>query len=193
MIRMARPEDVPAMLAIYGPYARESTASFEYEAPPLEEFSRRFAAVTAQYPWLVFEEKGAVLGYAYASAPYSRAAYSWCAEPTIYLRPDARGRGIGKELYDALEEILFRQGYRVLYALVSAENGASRRFHEKRGYVLRAEFPGCGFKFGRWVGLLWYEKRPEIVQNPSSFPRPWMEIVQNEEMLRDILDNLSIF
>ena len=105
-VRIAKVEDIPAILAIYAPYVLNSTATFEYEVPTLEEFTQRFRDITAQFPWLVWEEKGQILGYAYASPPYSRAAYQWCAEPSVYLHPEARGKGIGRALYAALEAIL---------------------------------------------------------------------------------------
>lgn len=192
MIRIANIKDVPEMLAIYAPYVENTTVSFEYEPPTLEEFTRRFTAFTQQFPWLVWEEDGKILGYAYASAPFTRAAFGWCAEPTVYLRPEARGRNIAASLYTVLEEILFRQGYQALYALVCGENTQSRRFHEKQGYHITAEFPGIGFKMGRWLSLIWYEKRQKIVKSSSIFPRPWPEVVHNAESLDDILGNLSI-
>ena len=91
MIRIATTADVPEMLAIYTPYVENTTVSFECVPPTLEEFTNRFTTYTRQFPWLVWEEGGVLLGYAYASAPFSRAAYGWCAEPTVYLRPEARG------------------------------------------------------------------------------------------------------
>ena len=192
MIRIANIKDVPEMLAIYAPYVENTTVSFEYEPPTLEEFTNRFTTFTQQFPWLVWEEDGKILGYAYASAPFTRAAFGWCAEPTVYLRPEARGRNIAASLYTVLEEILFRQGYQALYALVCGENTQSRRFHEKQGYHITAEFPGIGFKMGRWLSLIWYEKRQKIVKSSSIFPRPWPEVVHNAESLDDILGNLSI-
>ena len=192
MLHIATIEDVPEMLAIYTPYVENTTVSFEYEPPTLEEFTRRFVSYTRQFPWLVWEEEGTILGYAYASAPFTRAAYGWCAEPTVYLRPEARGKGIAASLYAVLEEILFRQGYQVLYALVCGENGPSRRFHEKQGYRITAEFPGIGFKMGRWINLIWYEKRQKVANFPSIPPRPWSEVVQNAESFHDILGKLSI-
>ena len=192
MIRIANIKDVPEMLAIYAPYVENTTVSFEYEPPTLEEFTHRFTAFTQQFPWLVWEEDGKILGYAYASAPFTRAAFGWCAEPTVYLRPEVRGRNIAASLYTVLEEILFRQGYQALYALVCGENTQSRRFHEKQGYHITAEFPGIGFKMGRWLSLIWYEKRQKIVKSSSIFPRPWPEVVHNAESLDDILGNLSI-
>ena len=192
MLRIAMAADIPNMLEIYGPYVLSSTATFEYTVPTGEEFSRRFEAITAQYPWLVWEENGEILGYAYASAPYTRAAYAWCAEPSIYLRGDARGRGIGKKLYTALERILEKQGYQILYALVTAENGESVAFHERLSYRKRAFFPDCGWKFGRWLGLFWMEKRLKTVEIPTQPPIPWLSIGQKGEKPADILDSLSL-
>ena len=192
MLRIATKADIPAMLEIYGPYVLNSTATFEYTVPTQEEFTRRFTTITAQYPWLVWEEEGTILGYAYASAPYTRAAYSWCAEPSIYLRPDARGRRIGTKLYTALEAFLTRQGYQVLYALVTEENRESIAFHEKFSYEKRAFFPDCGWKFNRWLGVFWMEKRLKSVEIPMDFPTPWLSIGQKGEKWNDILDSLSL-
>ena len=192
MLRIATPADIPAMLEIYGPYVLSSTATFEYTVPTLEEFTSRFDTITAQYPWLVWEEEGEILGYAYASAPYTRAAYAWCAEPSIYLHPDAKGRGIGTKLYTALEEILKLQGYHVLYALVTEENTESIAFHEKFSYKKQAFFPDCGWKFGRWLGVFWMEKRLNSVEIPTSFPTSWGSIGQKGEKSTDILAILSL-
>ena len=192
MLRIATPADIPAMLEIYGPYVLSSTATFEYTVPTLEEFTSRFHGITAQYPWLVWEEEGEILGYAYASAPYTRAAYAWCAEPSIYLKPQARGRGIGTKLYTALEKILDLQGYHVLYALVTEENTESIAFHEKFSYKKQAFFPDCGWKFGRWLGVFWMEKRLNSVEIPTSSPTSWRSIGQKGEKSTDILAILSL-
>ena len=133
MIRPATESDVPEILSIYAPYIENTTVSFEYDVPCQKTFLQRFSDITAQFPWLVWEEDGRILGYAYASPPYSRAACAWCAEPSIYLRPEAKGRGIGSMLYTVLESILDRQGYQVLYALITAENAESIGFHKKMG------------------------------------------------------------
>lgn len=192
MLRIAAEKDVSAMLAIYAPYVLTSTATFEYDPPDEAEFLRRYRTITAQFPWLLWEEDGRILGYAYASPPYSRAAYAWCAEPTIYLRPEAWGRGIGKALYGALEAILSQQGYYVLYALICSENRNSLDFHEKNGYRTAAFFPDCGFKFDRWLGLIWMEKRLKTGEIPINNPIAWQSIMQNAEFFPDILDTLSL-
>jgi len=153
---------------------------------------QRFYDITAQFPWLVWEADGKLLGYAYAAPPYTRAAYRWCAEPSVYLRPEAQGRGIGRRLYAALEAILKLQGYQVLYALVTGENSASLRFHEKLGYREKVLFDNCGFKFGRWLGVYWLEKRLNTVEIPNSFPTPFCQLRQDEQRFSDILCSLSL-
>ena len=192
MVRIALESDVPEILAIYAPYILHSTVTFEYEVPSEEAFLHRFRTITTQLPWLVWEEEGKILGYAYASAPYERAAFAWCAEPSVYLKPEARGKGIARKLYEALEAILLRQGYQVFYALITEENAASVRFHEKYGYRHSVTFPACGFKFGRWLGLIWMEKRPKAVEIPSKPPVAWSSFRQGEQRISDILDILSL-
>jgi len=192
MIRIATEADVPEILDIYAPYIENTTITFEYDVPCRKEFMQRFYSITAQFPWLVWEEDGKILGYAYAAPPYARAAYSWCAEPSVYLRPEARGRGIGARLYAALEELLKMQGYQVLYALITQENAASLRFHERLGYRIKVLFPDCGFKFGRWLGVYWLEKRLISVEIPNSFPTPFPELRQYNQRISDILYSLSL-
>ena len=192
MIRVAGERDVPQILSIYAPYVENTTITFEYDVPCGREFLQRFYDITAQFPWLVWEEEGQILGYAYASPPYTRAAYRWCAEPSVYLRPEARGRGIGRKLYAALEEILSLQGYQVLYALITEENAPSLRFHERLGYQKKVLFDCCGFKFGRWLGVYWLEKRLISVEIPKSFPVSFSSIMQDKQRISDILYSLSL-
>ncbi len=192
MIRIATEADVPEMLAIYAPYIENTTVTFEYDVPCRREFMRRFCDITARFPWLVWEEQGQILGYAYAAPPYARAAYSWCAEPSVYLKAEATGRGIGKRLYAALEELLRLQGFQVLYALITQENTGSLRFHKKLGYEERVLFPDCGFKHGRWLGVYWLEKRLSSVEIPKSFPIPFPQLGQDSQKISDILYNLSL-
>ena len=192
MLRLAEPADLGRILEIYAPYVTDTTVSFEYTVPTPEAFSQRFESITAQFPWLVWEQEGRILGYAYASAPFERAAYRWCAEPSIYLCPEAAGPGIAQKLYQALEWILQEQGSQVPSSLITSENGRSLPSHEKMGYHFRAELPECGYKFDRWLGVIWMEKRLKIVQSPSRPPIPWKTVVQNAKNFFHILDNLSL-
>ena len=192
MIRTATVQDVPAMLAVYAPYVLNTCYTFEYEVPTAEEFTRRVTETMKQCPWLVWEEGGKVLGYAYGGQKFSRAAYRWCAEISIYLAPEVQGKGVGRQMYRLLEAILFAQGYRVIYAVITSDNPASIGFHGKLGYRVIAEFPGCGYKFGRELGTVWMEKRSNFSEIPTEFPIPWLSIVNNNGKLEKILDNFAL-
>ena len=178
-VRIAKMEDIPYILAIYAPYVEQTAYTFEYTVPTMEEFTERFQTITEQFPWLVWEEDGRVLGYAYACAPFERAAFSWCAEPAIYLCPEARGRGIGRALYETLEKYLTQQGYVVSYALITTSNTGSVAFHEAMGYQKTAFLPDCGYKLSGWHGIIWMEKRLNAVEMPTAMPVSFPELVKS--------------
>lgn len=191
-IRMAVAEDIPQILDIYAPYVRDTAISFEYTVPTLEEFSRRFEGITAWFPWLVWEENGRLLGYAYGSLPFERAAYQWCAEASIYLRPEAQGRGIGKALYQVLESLLKLQGYCKVYAIITTANAHSLAFHEAVGYRFTAQMPGCGYKLGQWHGIVWMEKGLNSVDSPTDIPVSIRSIVNIDRKFADILAKIPL-
>lgn len=191
-IRLAVTADIPEILEVYGPYVEKTPYSFEYTVPTIEQFTQRFRDITRQFPWLIWEENGRILGYAYGSAPFDRAAYSWCAEASIYLRSEAHGRGIGTQLYRVLEYILKMQGYAKVYALIVASNQPSVSFHKALGYRQFAEFSDCGYKFGAWHSIIWMEKVLNYVEMPSNLPIAYHNIVNNEAKLWQILDILSL-
>ena len=139
-IREAVPADVPAMLAIYAEYVTQTAVSFEYEVPSEAEFTRRLTEHTAVYPWLVWEEDGRVLGYCYAGRAFERAAYAWNAEISCYLAHEAQHRGIGRQLYARVEELLRRQG--IEHILVTCATGNRRQSGENTNpWYGRAELP----------------------------------------------------
>lgn len=192
MIRMATEADIPAILEIYGPYVKNTAISFEYTVPTTEVFTARFRAITAQFAWLVWEENGGILGYAYGSLPFERAAFGWCAEASIYLRPEAQGRGIGRALYAVLEALLKLQGYVKVYALVTTANRPSVDFHMACGYRLTAKMPACGYKLGAWHGLLWLEKGLDSVEMPTKFPIPVGAVVDFDRKFAEILAKMTL-
>ena len=164
-IRKAREEDATAMLAIYAPYVQKTAISFEYDVPTLEEFRQRIRRVTARYPWLVAEDNGRVVGYAYASAFHERAAYQWAVETSIYIDQRERQKGIGRLLHDALETALKQQGILNLNACIAYTETEDEHltlgsvyFHKRLGYQQVAHFHQCGKKFGRWYDVIWMEK-----------------------------------
>ncbi len=164
-IRPAGPDDAERFRDIYAYYVDHTAVTFDCETPSAEAFREKIAATLARYPYLAAEEDGTVVGYAYAHPFVGRAAYGWSAETTIYLAPDARGRGIGRALYGALEEELKKMGILNLYACIAVpeeEDGtltmASPRFHAALGYRSVGTFRFCGYKFGRWYHMIWMEK-----------------------------------
>ena len=142
-IRSAAPADAPALLAIYAPYVAHTAITFEYDVPAEAEFARRIAETLKRYPYLVAEEDGVPVGYAYAGKFHDRAAYDWSVESTIYCAPDARGFGVGDLLYRALLELLEQCGYWNVYALVADPNPASEHIHEKLTRQITLTMPEC--------------------------------------------------
>lgn len=192
-IRFACESDLPQILAIYRPYVENTVYSLEYDAPDLEEFTRRFRQITEHFSWLVWEENKKILGYAYGSLPFHRTGYKWSAEVSIYLHADVHRKGIGSALYGALEALLRLQGYRTVYAIITAANEGSLAFHSALGYRQAAYFTRCAYKFQRWVDVVWMEKELQIVDSPSTFPCSISDIVKNNRNLCDILAKMSLF
>ena len=117
-IRVATPQDAGALLAIYAPYVTDTAITFEYEVPSLTEFRERIRHTLERYPYLVMEQDGEILGYAYAGPFKERAAYDWAVETTIYVKQGMKKQGIGRKLYQALEDILIRQNILNLNACI---------------------------------------------------------------------------
>ena len=160
-IRLAKKSDAAALLAIYAPYVENTAITFEYEVPTIEDFANRIEKTLGKYPYLVAEEGGLILGYAYASTYYARAAYDWAVELSVYVSQDTRGKGVGSKLYDELEGLLDQMGYMHFLACISLPNEDSLAFHAKRGYQQVAHFPKIGYKFERWHDIVWLQKSLE--------------------------------
>lgn len=187
-LRFASPEDVPALLAIYEHYI-STVITFEYALPSQEEFARRVSSVSKEYPYLAAEENGVLLGYAYAHRIAERAAYGWGAELSIYLHPDAAGRGLGKRLYSSLIELLRLQGVRTVYGLVASPNPASEGLHRSLGFRLMGIQRRAGYKNGRWVDLLWFEKP---IASYDADPAPLLPVGQlPEEAVLAVLNGMT--
>ena len=157
-IRFADPGDAAACLAVYAQYI-DTSITFETVLPSEAEFSGRIRSYGAVYPWLIAEEDGRVLAYAYAHRAQERAAYGWNAELSIYLAKARRGRGLGAPLYRLLEDLLAMQGYVNLYGVITASNTGSLRLHERLGYRQIGLHEKTGWKFGQWHDVAWMHKR----------------------------------
>lgn len=159
MIRQAQITDAAACLAIYNPYIENTMVTFEEEALSLSAFEERMKTIMARWPWLVYEEEGKVLGYAYLSAFNPRSAYDWVADLAIYVDMNAHGRGIGTQLMQAISRLAEEDGYMWLVSIVTQGNRASEAIHERTGFEKKASFADFGYKMGRWVGVDYYVKQ----------------------------------
>lgn len=157
-LRLATERDLPRILEIYAPYVEEETVSFEYETPTLAAFEKRFRSIASRLPWLVAEKEGKVVGYAYLAPAFVRAGYAWDVDLSIYVERESRRGGIGRMLEEKISALARELGYARIYSVISAENGSSLAFHRRMGYREAARFARCGFKFGRWIDVVWYEK-----------------------------------
>jgi L-amino acid N-acyltransferase YncA len=161
IVRAASDADVAAVAAIYGHHVLHSTGTFE-EAPPSEaEIAARIAAVRAvRLPYLVAEgDEGQVLGFAYASAFRPRPAYRYTAEDSVYIRPDQMGRGVGKALVAEVIAACEALGVRQMIAVIGdSANAGSIGLHRSLGFEDAGVGRAFGFKFGRWVDVVWMQK-----------------------------------
>jgi phosphinothricin acetyltransferase len=160
--------DARACARIYAPYVRDTAISFEDEPPDEVQMRRRIENVRARYPWLVAEQDGHVVGFAYASQHRERAAYRWAVDVAIYLDRGHRGRGLGRRLYESLFELLSAQGLRMACAGIALPNPASVALHEKLGFELVGVYRRIGWKFDAWHDVAWYQR--ELAVGGGSAP-----------------------
>ncbi|WP_346839711.1 arsinothricin resistance N-acetyltransferase ArsN1 family B [Microbulbifer sp. SAOS-129_SWC] len=159
MIRPAQADDAAQIAAIYNHYVLNTTITFETQAVSAIEIAGRIDGVAAaELPWLVAEEDGRLLGYAYATPWRSRAAYRRSVEVTVYLDQQARGRGLGTALYGALFAVLQQGGIHAAIGGIALPNDASVRLHEKLGMKQVAHFKEVGRKFGRWIDVGYWQR-----------------------------------
>ena len=156
-IRLATEYDHTAILGIYASFIENTAITFEYKIPSENEFALRMKRVQERYPWLVYETDQKIVGYAYADKHSERDAYKWSVHYSVYINPDFQGKGIGRQLYTIMTEILRLQGYYKAYAVITTPNMQSQRFHESFGFKHIATFKNAGYKLGKWHDVSWYE------------------------------------
>ena len=192
-IRTAAAEDAWELLKIYKPYVKKTAITFEYDVPTPEEFKARIENTLKKYPYLVAEKDGELLGYVYTGPLVGRAAYGWAAEVSIYLKEGSQRLGLGKRLYQAIEEISRAQNILNLNACIGSPETEdeyltrnSIQFHSHMGYRWVGEFYKCGYKFGRWYNMVWMEK---IIGEHPAEP---MAVIPFPELDRDVLDRAGV-
>lgn len=157
MIRAIQIEDAAAICEIYNYYILNSSATFEEDIVREVQMVERIQKLTSHFPWIVFEEEGKVVAYAYASAWRTRAAYRNSVESSIYLHPDAKGKGIGSQLYGNLLSILKEKKLHIVIGGITLPNDSSIFLHEKFGFEKVAHFKEVGFKFGEWLDVGYWQ------------------------------------
>lgn len=164
-VRDATLDDAMRILEIYDYYVKNTAITFEYVTPTLEQFKERMKKTMQRYPYIVILKDGRIEGYAYAGPFVGRAAYDWSCALSVYLDCNARKCGMGRAIYEALENALRDMGILNLYACIGypkhndeylTTNSAD--FHAHLGFSKVGEFCKCGYKFGRWYDMIWMEK-----------------------------------
>lgn len=150
--RLAAPADAPRLAEIYAPYVANTAVTFATVPLTEADFLHK---MQGPYPFLVCEENGAVQGYAYAAAFREKEAYRWGVELTIYLSPEAQGKGAGTLLMDKLLALLRLQGYQTAYSCITLPNPGSIALHKKLGFEQIGLFARSGYKLGQWHDVVW--------------------------------------
>ena len=162
-------EDAEQLTAIYDWYVEHSTATFESRPLTNGEMQERMMEIAARFPFFVYEEEGEILGYCYGHRWKGYQAYDITLETTIYLRLDAKGKGIGRKLMERLIEESGRRRFVSLIACITAENEESCRFHESLGFEKVSFFRNVGKKFGRLLDVVDYQLELKNDKKQSKF------------------------
>lgn len=157
MIRHATTTDAAAICAIYNYYVLNSVATFEEEPVSVADMEERIIETTASFPWLVWEEGGKISGYAYANKWKVRAAYKNTVEVSVYIDSACHGQGIGKKLYTALFMHLQQMKIHTAIGGVAGVNAGSEALHLSMGFEKVAHFKETGYKFGKWMDVVYYQ------------------------------------
>lgn len=157
-VRTVTLNDAQKLLDIYSYYVLNTTITFEYDTPSIDEFTQRIQKITQKYPYLVATINDEIVGYAYATSYKERAAYDWSVETTVYVKNNKHGLGIGKALYSQLEQALKDKNIVNMLACITYPNPKSIDFHTKFGFDKVGHFPKVGYKFNEWRDIVWMQK-----------------------------------
>jgi L-amino acid N-acyltransferase YncA len=150
LVRLATVADAEACAAIYAPYVEDTAVSFELQPPTPAQMAERMAASLRTHAWLVLEDGGRVVGYAYGATLHARAAYRWSCEVSVYVEPGRRRSGAGRALYEALFARLAERGFLRAVAGMTLPNEASSGLHRAMGFESVGVYRDIGFKLGSW-------------------------------------------
>lgn len=184
-LRMATPEDAPAVTELYNWYVTHGTQTFQYEPSTVEEYRQNIAGVLRAAPFLVAcTAEGTLAGFACAHPWHTRRAFAWDVETTVYCDPGCVGQGVGRRLYTALLELLRRQGYMNAFALITRPNPQSEAFHRALGFTRYGVEKNSGYKFGRWLDLGYWALPLNPPADPPAPVRLRLEAEEAAQVLR---------
>ena len=169
-VRDAHAQDAGACASIYAPYVTDTAISFETDPPTAAEMAERIADAQRGHAWLVLEENGRVVGYAYGGPFNPRAAYRWSCQVSVYLERGRRRTGAGRALYEALLTRLAERGYRTVLAGMTLPNEASVGLHRALGFEPVATFRRVGYKNGSWHDVAWAQRSIGSAGEPPAEP-----------------------
>ena len=181
-IRLATADDTEDILAIYAPIVRDTAISFELKPPTPAQMQERIERTLPLLPWLVADASGGVTGYAYASRHRDRPAYQWAVDVSVYVRADARGRGVARALYSTLFGILEDLSYFTALAGIALPNAASVALHEAMGFAPIGVYRKVGYKLGAWHDVGWWQRAL----------RPYLEDPTPPRSMRDYRGTASL-
>jgi phosphinothricin acetyltransferase len=188
-IRPAVKTDAKQIIDIYAPSILSAAISFETELPSIAEMQKRIETILQTYPWIVCEVDGKIAAYVYGSKHRDREAYQWSSECSVYVHQDFKGKGIGKEMYQLLFQILKLQGIRNVYAGITLPNEASVTLHENCGFEKFAEYENVGYKLRSWHTVGWWKLR---LNNYDPDPPPPLKFSElDAEMIADLFQKAA--
>ncbi len=176
MIRIAHGDDATAVHDIYTPSVLRGVETFETELPGVDAMRERILTRLRHYPWIVWEDGGRVLAYAYASRFRERAAYDWIAETSIYVHADARRRGIARRLYATLLDAMRLQGINQAVGVITLPGQGSVAMHEAMGFAPAGVWRGAGYKLDAWWDVGVWQLELKTPQNPPCRVVPFAEL-----------------
>ena len=157
MIRSIELSDAKQICELYNFYVENAVCTFEMDPVSVEEMTKRIENITESYPWIVAEEDGLIIGYAYAGKWKERSAYRFTVEASVYIRSGHEGNRLGTTMYTSLIRRLRSQGIHAVIGGVVLPNVQSERLHERLGFKKIGHFSEVGYKFDGWRDVGYYE------------------------------------
>lgn len=189
VMRFAEKSDAEAILKIYAPYVINTSITFEYDIPTIEEVRTKMEKIKENYPYIVCESYKQIIGYAYANNYMEGDAYNWNVELSIYVDKRYNHKGIGKGLYTCILEILAHQNVKNVYARITTPNHNSMRLHEFFGFKKLGFYPNCIYKLGRWHNINLMGRN---LGNYKEYPKAFIKIKDiKNSITKEILDVVS--